>query len=341
MKYLKEFKLYTGTHSTANDCSRQYDTSENEFNEKGYTDDDWNNIVNILERDCKPFLDELVEYEIDPIWRGSINMDDTGHTGIWLKSSRSNRLPKDMDDRVSGIFDDAFMHMFGFKLRSQGVFASKNPSDAATYGKLINTSKRPRYQGHLFFPIGSYSVFWNKKIQDLFSDIENEYWYTGDNNNLIFDEWNLEYGDPRYVRWGDNKRQGYYTLNGVELEEIEPNAVKKEIFENPSKFGLTSNNMGGLIDKNGVLFLHENSILSHISQLLWIPDVSFDDYANRVSNYDSALKSNIDEIVSGYIEGDLKDVGKHEITFICDKYYLVDESFYPKLLKYIKSKGQK
>lgn len=351
MKHILEFKLFTGVTQSnpyhGNEWIRQYSVSNDEFVEQGYTDDDWNNIINILERDCKNFLDEITKYEIDPLWRGSPNLGDIAHKGIWKKRARTNRVPKDMDPVVSSEFDKSFYKKFGYKLRSEGVFACKSPASAAGYGKfkevrLANQSTRSRFQPHLFFPIGDFKCFWNPDIDDLFSVIEYEPWYAGDyNDDVLYDEWAYKYGDPRYS-FNSGRRKGHFIFNDVPIYLNSIDKVKKAILENPFAYGLKSNGIGGYVNDKGQVLIHNTTSINNI-KLIWVPEVSFDDYASDHNGSDAygSNQNEIDSIVKGYREGDLKDVDKNEITFICKEYYLVDESFYPKLIEYIKSKSNK
>ena len=46
----------------------------------------------------------------------------------------------------------------------------------------------------------------------------------------------------------------------------------------------------------------------------------------------------VEEIVNGYEEGKMENIKMEEITFICDKYYLVDTGFYDMMCNYLEGK---
>jgi len=176
MKYLKEF-------STFNQISYLSNTSS--FNDK-YSDEDWDNILKLLKRDCSKFLNELSEYKTDPnnkyewitLFRGASNVDEIGVNGMWIKSSYDgDRKPKDMSKKIHNIFDSLFKKKFGEKLRSSGIFTTKNSLQAGDYGAP-----------YMFFPIGNYKYYWNYYIDDLFSDIEMEPWYNFDDEDFRISE---------------------------------------------------------------------------------------------------------------------------------------------------------
>ena len=49
------------------------------------------------------------------------------------------------------------------------------------------------------------------------------------------------------------------------------------------------------------------------------------------------LHDNVKKIISGYQKSGLDKVTNQELTFICDKYYLVDPGFYQKFIEYLKN----
>jgi hypothetical protein len=51
------------------------------------------------------------------------------------------------------------------------------------------------------------------------------------------------------------------------------------------------------------------------------------------------LEDNLENIVSGYVNNQMDKIVDQEITFVCDKYYLVDPAFYVKYLEYLNDKN--
>lgn len=195
-----------------------------------YNESHWLNILKILERDCGDFLVELKQSK-RPIFRGIVGDVGYGEVyGMLEKIPRKDRHQKDMKKDVSDEFDEKFSDKFGYKLRSNGIFGTKDHSTAMKYGS--------RGEVCMVFPVDGYKYFWNPYIKDLYYQVSKSNWY------------GLKYKEP-----------------------IESDKEERE--------------------------------------------------------------RDISEIVDGYIEGDLENIGTQEITIICDKYYVIDDAFLPKLLDYL------
>jgi hypothetical protein len=119
----------------------------------------FNDIVGVLESECKEFLDEMGS---EILYRGSYLSAD----GYCLKSVRSNRRPMDMNSTVNGLLSDAFIKKFGVSIRKEGVFSTKNADIADNYGSVC-----------MFFPVGSYKYYYTKMFTDLYGYISNRLWY--------------------------------------------------------------------------------------------------------------------------------------------------------------------
>lgn len=122
---------------------------------------DFKNVIEILERDCKPFLDEMKSNKIEPIFRSAerIKLDEKG---MIKKLCRTDRRPVSTAVSVSNQLDQLFLDKFGVKLRSNGVFTSKQKE--LLYGNP-----------YLFFPIGNYKYYWSPSIKDLYATLNLNY----------------------------------------------------------------------------------------------------------------------------------------------------------------------
>lgn len=157
---------------------------------------DFNDIKEILERDCKPFLNLLISsneqnsktrslffrgYE-----RGSQGLGK-GNKGLYKKERRDDRRPKDTDIDVQIAIDDKFEQKFGYRLRSEGIFTTKSTSTSEQYG-----------WPYIFFPIGDFDFFYSDTITDLFNDIESNDWYyyvsSKENRDFLMDFLEYRYG---------------------------------------------------------------------------------------------------------------------------------------------------
>lgn len=279
----------------------RYDTYYGRLNrdyESIYKHSDFQKIWKILERDCDKFLKELESSGSDLLFRGVRQLDSNVSYGMDKRSVRKDRSPKDMLSSVQNIFDSKFYEKFGYKLRSTGVFTTKDPIQAETYSSHSKVKKRK--EPFLFFPKGDYRYFWNPNVDDLYTKIEDEIWYykseyTEKSNEYLEDmefdtlDWFKIYGDPNET-WNihsDWKEKG-----------------------------------GG----NGKFIDGE-----------WVPDKSFDEYMDDLKKQIKMdLDKNTTELVEGYREGGISEITHQEITFICDEYYLVDDAFLFKILKKIK-----
>ena len=189
MKYLMTinefFKIPVGLYTPVKvlqdyekECKRDFDNL--------YSEEDWNKIIQILEKDCKIFLDEIKQAD-SIIFRGVKGSKVDVDKGIWKKASRSDRYTLDMRQDVSQEFDNLFSEKFDIPIRRMGVFATKQPLNAKSYTRYVDKQdgfERKRQVNFLFFPIGEYRYFWNPKIMDLYSDVEGEHWY-GDYDYIV------------------------------------------------------------------------------------------------------------------------------------------------------------
>lgn len=309
---------------------------------------DATNIIKVLERDCAPFINELISTGGDMLFRGisgklvlgqpisfseyRVEYDNELVDGLYIKSRRKDRYTLDINQNISQIFDDYFQQKFDIRLRSSGVFATKDPVSAYSYSQY--DTKLKRRKAYMFFPIGEYKYYWNPKILDLFSDIELEPWYYRfDMDDSIEIEWQDIYGDPRLVSWSNH--QGHFRLFGKDIPVNKFADIPKWIIDNKDEFGLIPNGMG-CYTKDGKVILCYNTSLNNIMDMEWIPEVTFEDYLSN--NKPEEPYDEIDKIVSGYKDSGLGEVKRQEITFDCDKYYSIDEKYYFAIKQWLQSK---
>jgi hypothetical protein len=322
MRYLKKFKSYNSKEISNvslsfiqetikkwssddtfwSNTGRSISFSENVdllYKDKGYDDDDFENIIEILERDCRDFLSEISSYkDMELLFRGSSyrfapppEIITANDNGIWKRSSNINRRPKDTSSDISNIFNDYFLEKFGIKLRAVGVFTSKSVNIATDYGKP-----------YIFFPKGKYKYYWSYEIDDLYSHVEGKNWYYRNYNDLSYN-WESVFGE---------NNEGEWCYDGV--------CYNSDIISSSEDAKLDNEELNNM------------SIDSIKKLLYWKPGVELDEYINNIKE-DS--EDEIKSIVSRYQEGGLDDIATQEITFKCDDYYLVDIAFYNKIIKYL------
>lgn len=119
----------------------------------------FSDVVKLIARDCKPFLDES---EDTPMFRG-MNFKKAGSNGLdVLKHEIRNnphpefRKPRDSSTTFNIMFNAMIECAFNVKdVRTRTVFVTGNHEDAGGYGSQ-----------HVVFPIGKIKYIWSPQIHD-------------------------------------------------------------------------------------------------------------------------------------------------------------------------------
>ena len=119
-------------------------------------------IISMLKRDCMPFIKEIQSC-VRLLYRGSLRE----YEGIVKITARSNRIPKDSPLKMHNYFDKLFEQKFGWKARSEGVFATSDSNEAGNYA--ITTAGIQTGNVYLFFPIGQFEYVFSHRIHDFFN----------------------------------------------------------------------------------------------------------------------------------------------------------------------------
>lgn len=114
-------------------------------------------IVELIKRDCKPYFDASPGNRL--MFRG---MRGRSKTKAFKRTVRADRAPKDTSDELHKAMDDWFLEKFGFKARSNAMFATGHATIAGTYGSL-----------YAVFPIGDFEFVWSPNVDDLTLRTEN------------------------------------------------------------------------------------------------------------------------------------------------------------------------
>ena len=170
-----------------------------------------------LEKDCSKFIQEIKETNSNIFWRGYGAYPDEDDV-IKSKKVRKDRNPRDIETQIQEVFDFYFERHFGVKLRSSGVFTTKEFMAAETYGTPC-----------LFFPKGDYEYYWSVDVRDLYSDFEDSLlanYYINRRDSLleeIFeDEWNDLNSDNYEVdKWIEEEWFNKKSLEAIEMFEDE------------------------------------------------------------------------------------------------------------------------
>jgi len=230
MNILKTYKLFTESNG------------ESEISDKAEVQ--WlDNTIYLIKRDCEPFIQDLKNEEtnvydmignVRVFYRGVRDRGDVvlksselfkGDNDSYItsiKKVRDNRNPKDMGDKITDWFDEAFGEKFGLNPRRKGVFVSPKRIIASAYADHMIGAL-------LFFPKGDYKILYSKDVDDLFSEIEDRLWFEYFRNPSV--EMLEEFHDGYY--------DGYPDLVGKPFDDIIEsleNEAKNEINELVSSY---------------------------------------------------------------------------------------------------------
>lgn len=138
---------------------------------KQYLNESANEVLELIKRDCAPFLEEskkagFLYRGIQPDGEDLHVNDSDGKKLVYIqKRVRQDRVPRDMPKPAHHALDDWFDKKFGIKARSQCVFAYG--------GELYPRGTIKEYgDAHIIFPIGEMQYVWSPEIEDLFVSME-------------------------------------------------------------------------------------------------------------------------------------------------------------------------
>jgi hypothetical protein len=143
-------------------------------------------VIDSIRKDCQPFL----KYK-NFLFRG---MSGKGKEAF-IKERRKDRQPLHTDEVVNKIIDNIFLKVWGWRARSEGVFAT-NGFDVSFYG-----------QRHAIFPIGNFTYLWSELFTDaLVLDKSNCLYFRKETRLRLFSHSGQENGKDKYfIRVGNIK----------------------------------------------------------------------------------------------------------------------------------------
>ena len=111
-----------------------------------------------IKRDCQPFLKSIgndVKNYI--LFRGF-----SKKPGVLSKyKTTKDRIPVDVPKDLHKKLDQMFKERFGWKVRSEGTFASGDSFITGSYGYSC-----------LFFPIGNFKFVWSNRVWDMWDELK-------------------------------------------------------------------------------------------------------------------------------------------------------------------------
>lgn len=113
-------------------------------------------MFEVLKRECGPYLKEAKKFQKGKfLWRGSLtSIKPDPKTGLDAKPVRKGRTPRDIPVTVHRLLDQKMKKKFGWKPRSEGVFATSAYTTAADFGIP-----------YLFFPAGKFKFVYGIERQ--------------------------------------------------------------------------------------------------------------------------------------------------------------------------------
>ena len=137
----------------------------NEFDAASY--DQINEMVNVLKKDCAPYLKEARKFQKGKfLFRGAHSFRPNKKTALDAKKVRTGREPRDIPKLIHDYMDYEMKSKFGWRARSEGVFATSSFVTAADFGLP-----------YLFFPAGRFKFIYGieaggKPISDVLGALD-------------------------------------------------------------------------------------------------------------------------------------------------------------------------
>jgi hypothetical protein len=125
----------------------------------------YEDIISLLDKNCKPFIKELQSGKNFLVRMGpkyAVKQD------IIVTSPRKNRRPTDSPQHIHEEMDDMLKSKFGWKPRSEGLFAwiVQRKGSSSFWTSNWRSSR-------LVFPVGSYKYVYSPEIKDVYNKYEN------------------------------------------------------------------------------------------------------------------------------------------------------------------------
>lgn len=266
---------------------------------------DFEIIKNILLKECSESLSFVKDHGY--LYRGVKNptnvfIDTKIVLGFYEKIPRRDRKPLDMKKEISTLFDNSFIKNFGINLRSESVFASLDKWVASEYNDYEDYD-------YIIFPVDGFDYYKNNNISDLYTNINDKKWYA-DYKKFIMNPYNNDF---------------FY--KGIKLEVADimnPIDLYNYLKNNYKIFNLTDEG-SHLLDNDNKQIINVNNALSlALNNLEKKPKMS-------ESEFNEYRIEEIEKIVKNYKKNDTFINNNHELSIVCDKYYLVDSRYISEL----------
>lgn len=109
-----------------------------------------------IANDCKPAIDRASGPQAYSLYRGIETRKDFLH-----KQVRTERQPRDTDQKIHRAMDEWFYENFGTRYRSNSIACTGDRVSTADYGN-----------SYLVFPIGQFDFIWSPQLHDVGAEVE-------------------------------------------------------------------------------------------------------------------------------------------------------------------------
>lgn len=289
-----------------------------------------NEIVKLLKRDCSQYVNELMKLNTNPVTSKIRKIpyskpiilyrathDDIINDTLIKKTVRCTRKPLDTAPHISTEFDNQFYKKFGTNVRSCGVFTTLDINMTDRYGIA-----------YLMFPVGNYKSVYSKTVTDLYDTLDTYSYFDSDAANGYRVELAYKYGTIKYndIDTGESLYyfiDKYKVSNRLEKEDIQdwitqlPKSLAQKWFGHDNKY---DNKYDELNDNLSIFYPSES--------------MTYDEYLkDRTIIIHEMQNEKIKEIVNTYtIDDDIiklfnqntNAIPSNEIAILCKEYYLVN-----------------
>lgn len=176
------------------------------FSEWMINEENIDDIVNKLKKDCSPYIKEMNEIGAFHFFYRGTYRSIKGNVDSF--KPRKDRFPTDTPSHLHKKFDEEFYRQYKLKPRSRGVFTSYDIIIARDYGSRIG----------LFFPIGKYKYIYSTVIEDLWEELDqNKYTF------MMYDESDVAF-EAKHT-WIDNN---YMPTDQEDFDRMD-DFIRKEV----------------------------------------------------------------------------------------------------------------
>lgn len=278
---------------------------------------DVDQVLEMVERNCSDIFNIMKDAR-NALWRG---ITQEPSSNIIEMVPRTDRKPKDTKQWLHDKLDDAFKEKFGWRVRSEGIFATSSSNMADQFGK-----------SHMFFPFDGFKYVWSIDVHDLTERFINVNYNLDKLDDTALKLWAID--DFLEVSKPDlqtGKGQGYWSIEKglAELDDIE--GIIKYYKKYNTDIEIVT------VMKAFSHWVVEYKVDGKKEYAYWVPSIRGEDYKRlskiAAKNIQIETDKRIKKVMKDYTDKDIKKAiySMNEISFKCDRYYIVHERMWGRL----------